>query len=149
MHKGRIHHIARDKVNTQIWARVGIQIRHQAGIQIALQVSDLVANQIFEQVRDALPKVSLGTVYRNLGVLKEEGLVREIYGNDRRAHYDADTSPHAHFMCSSCDQIIDVRGVQPIDWRPLKDLVGCSVGEQNVVFGGLCAHCRQQDAKEA
>ncbi len=107
------------------------------------------ADWIFEQVRDALPKVSLGTVYRNLGVLKGEGLVREIYGNDRRAHYDADTSPHAHFMCASCDQIIDVRGVQPIDWRTLKDLVGCNVSEQNVVFGGLCAHCRQQDAKEA
>lgn len=107
------------------------------------------ADWIFEQVRDALPKVSLGTVYRNLGVLKEEGLVREIYGNDRRAHYDADTSPHAHFMCSSCDEIIDVRGVQPIDWRTFKDLVGCSVSEQNVVFGGLCAHCRQQEPKEA
>ena len=107
------------------------------------------ADWIFDQVRYALPKVSLGTVYRNLGVLKEEGLLREIYGNDRRAHYDADTSPHAHFMCGSCDQIIDVRGVQPIDWRTLKDLVGCSVGEQNVVFGGLCAHCRQKESKEA
>jgi Fur family peroxide stress response transcriptional regulator len=107
------------------------------------------ADRIFEQVRDALPKVSLGTVYRNLGVLKEEGLVREILGNDRRAHYDADTSPHAHFICNSCDRIIDVRGVKSIDWRTLKDLVGCSVTEQNVVFGGLCAHCRQQEPKEA
>jgi len=48
------------------------------------------ADWIFEKVRRQLPKVSLGTVYRNLGVLKEEGLVREIYGNDRRAHFDAD-----------------------------------------------------------
>ena len=50
-------------------------------------------------------------VSRNLGVLKQEGLVREIYGGDRRAHYDADTSRHAHFICDSCDQIIDVRDV--------------------------------------
>jgi Fe2+ or Zn2+ uptake regulation protein len=107
------------------------------------------ADWIFEQVRDSLPKVSLGTVYRNLGVLKEEGLVREIYGNDRRAHYDADITPHAHFMCDSCDQIIDVRGVQAIDWRTLKDLVGCNVAEQNVVFSGFCAHCRQQEPKQA
>jgi len=107
------------------------------------------ADWIFEQVRDTLPKVSLGTVYRNLGVLKEEGLIREIYGSDRRAHYDADTSPHAHFICSSCDQIIDVRGVASIDWRTLKDLVGCEVAEQNVVFSGRCAHCRQQEPKQA
>ena len=107
------------------------------------------ADWIFEQVSQPLPKVSLGTVYRNLGVLKEEGLVREIYGNDRRAHYDADISPHAHFMCDSCDQIIDVRGVQTIDWRTLKDLVGCNVAEQNVVFSGFCCPDAGQEPKQA
>lgn len=107
------------------------------------------ADWIFEQVRGTLPKVSLGTVYRNLGVLKEEGLVREIFGNDRRAHYDADISRHAHFICDSCDQIIDVRGVSNIDWRTLKDLVGCEVTDQNVVFTGRCANCLQQEPKKA
>ena len=106
------------------------------------------ADWIFDKVRNKLPKVSLGTVYRNLGVLKDEGLVHEIYGNDRRAHYDADTSPHGHFICEACDQIIGVRGIHKIDWRPLKDLVGCEVTEQKVVFSGRCASC-QQDAKQA
>ena len=95
-----------------------------------------------------MPKVSLGTVYRNLNVLKDEGLVREIYGNDRRAHYDADTTPHGHFICEECDSIIDVRGIHKIDWRPLKDLVGCQVTDQKVVFSGRCASCRQ-DEKQA
>lgn len=107
------------------------------------------ADWIFEQVRGTLPKVSLGTVYRNLGVLKDEGMVREIFGNDRRAHYDADTSRHAHFICDYCDQIIDVRGVSNIDWRTLKDLVGCEVNDQNVVFTGRCANCLQQEPKKA
>ena len=107
------------------------------------------ADWIFEQVRDTLPKVSLGTVYRNLGVLKDEGLVREIYGNDRRAHYDADISHHAHFICDLCDRIVDVRGVKNIDWRTLRDLVGCEVTDQNVVFSGRCAGCQQQEPKKA
>jgi len=98
------------------------------------------ADWVFEQVRHTLPKVSLGTVYRNLGVLKEEGLV---------AHYDADISPHAHFICDSCDQIIDVRNVKTIDWKTLKDLVGCEVADQKVVFTGRCAGCRQQEPKKA
>jgi Fur family peroxide stress response transcriptional regulator len=106
------------------------------------------ADWIFEKVRSKLPKVSLGTVYRNLNVLKNEGLVREIYGNDRRAHFDADTSKHAHFICSGCDQIIDVRGLKTIDWRTLKDLVGCEVDDQDVVFSGRCPACRK-DTKEA
>jgi Fe2+ or Zn2+ uptake regulation protein len=107
------------------------------------------ADWIFEQVRQKLPKVSLGTVYRNLNVLKEEGLVHEIYGNDRRAHYDADLSSHAHFICEVCDQIIDVRGAEAVDWRPLKDLVGCEVRDQRIVFSGRCAGCRQNAAKKA
>lgn len=107
------------------------------------------ADWIFEQVRGTLPKVSLGTVYRNLGVLKDEGMVREIFGNDRRAHYDADTSHHAHFICDACDQIIDVRGVKNIDWRTLKDLVGSEVNDQNVVFTGRCAGCLKKEPKKA
>ncbi len=101
------------------------------------------ADWIFEKVRRKLPKVSLGTVYRNLGVLKDEGLVRELYGNDRRAHFDADMSSHAHFICMGCDQIIDVRGVKDIEWQTLKDLVGCEVEDQEILFGGRCPACRE------
>lgn len=107
------------------------------------------ADWIFEQVRQKLPKVSLGTVYRNLNVLKEEGLIHEIYGNDRRAHYDADLSSHAHFICEVCDRIIDVRDATPVDWRPLKDLVGCEVRDQRIVFAGRCAGCRQHAPTKA
>lgn len=99
------------------------------------------ADWIFEQVRADVPKISLGTVYRNLSVLKQEGVIREIFGNDRRAHYDADLSPHAHFICSDCGQIWDVFGVQQVDWRTLKDLVGCEVTNQQLDFQGRCAAC--------
>jgi Fe2+ or Zn2+ uptake regulation protein len=105
------------------------------------------ADWIFEQVRAAVPKISLGTVYRNLSVLKDEGIVREIYGFDRRAHYDADLSPHAHFICSDCGQIWDVFGVPEIDWRTLKELVGCEVNDQRLDFQGRCAACRVAENK--
>jgi len=99
------------------------------------------ADWIFEQVRTEVPKISLGTVYRNLSVLKEEGVIREIYGNDRRAHYDADLSPHGHFICTDCGQIWDVFGIPEVDWRTLKELVGCEVTEQKLDFQGRCAAC--------
>ena len=102
------------------------------------------ADWIFETVRTSVPKISLGTVYRNLSVLKEEGLVREIYGNDRRAHYDANTSPHAHFICSECGTISDIRSAVELDWRKIKELVGCEVAEQRIEFEGLCAGCRHR-----
>ena len=99
------------------------------------------ADWIFEQVRAEVPKISLGTVYRNLSVLKSEGVIREIYGADRRAHYDADLSPHAHFICNECGQIWDVFGVPDVDWRTFKELVGCEVTEQTLDFQGRCAAC--------
>lgn len=102
------------------------------------------ADWIFDQVRTSMPKISLGTVYRNLSVLKDEGMIREIYGSDRRAHYDARTQPHAHFICSECGAISDVHGVQEYDWRALKELVGCEVTEQRIEFVGTCAGCRHR-----
>jgi len=99
------------------------------------------ADWIFEKVRAEVPKISLGTVYRNLSVLKDEGVVREIYGVDRRAHYDADLSPHAHFICSDCGQIWDVFGIPEVDWRTLKEFVGCEVSDQRLDFQGRCAAC--------
>ncbi len=100
------------------------------------------ADWVFEKVRATLPNISLGTVYRNLSVLKDEGLVREIYGIDRRAHYDGNTSPHAHFICTDCGAISDVHSTLDHDWRSLKELVGCEVAEQRIEFLGICAACR-------
>lgn len=105
------------------------------------------ADTIFEQVREDMPKISLGTVYRNLSVLKDEGLVREIYGQDRRAHYEVSGEPHAHFVCTSCDRIWDVDGAPNVDWKQLKDLVGCEVVEQRIEFLGRCAACARAESQ--
>jgi Fe2+ or Zn2+ uptake regulation protein len=102
------------------------------------------AEWIFEHVRQTLPKISLGTVYRNLSVLKEEGMIREVWAHDRRAHYEACCEPHAHFICTGCGEIRDVHGQPSLEWRTLKELVGCEVREQRVEFAGLCARCQRR-----
>ena len=102
------------------------------------------ADWIFDQVRTSVPKISLGTVYRNLSVLKDEGMVREIYGNDRRAHYDATVTPHAHFICAECGGILDVHSQGTIPWESLKELVGCEVTDQRIEFIGVCSACRHR-----
>jgi len=99
------------------------------------------ADWVFEKVRSRLPKVSLGTVYRNLSVLRDEGRLCEVHGMDRRTRYDADTRPHAHFVCSTCGQVRDVVDAPATDWRVLKDLVGCEVEEQRLEFLGTCPAC--------
>ena len=107
-------------------------------------LSHPTADWIFERVRTTLPKISLGTVYRNLSVLKDEGMVREIYGSDRRAHYDAVTTQHAHFICSECGSISDVHNLPECDLRAAKELVGCEVTEQRIEFVGVCPRCQRR-----
>jgi Fe2+ or Zn2+ uptake regulation protein len=99
---------------------------------------------IFDRVRSQMPRISLGTVYRNLAILKREGLIRELIGSDRRSRYEVNSRPHAHFVCTSCGQIRDVEGIDEPDWRTLKDLVGCDVIEHLAEFRGLCPACRHK-----
>jgi Fe2+ or Zn2+ uptake regulation protein len=102
------------------------------------------ADWIFEKVRSEVPKISLGTVYRNLTVLKEDGLIRELTGVDRRARYEAAGEPHAHFVCTDCGEIRDVDVRPEVEWRTLRELVGCDVLEQRLEFHGVCAACQRQ-----
>lgn len=62
--------------------------------------------EIFETVKEKLPRISLGTVYRNLDIFLKKNLIREISGKVKR--YDADLSSHHHFICSSCDKVFDL-----------------------------------------
>lgn len=102
------------------------------------------ADWIYEKARQRLPKISLGTVYRNLNVLRDEGLIRELHGVDRKAHFDADIHPHAHFVCTHCGTIRDVMPPPQVEWRSLKDLVGCEVERQEIQFFGVCPACRRK-----
>jgi len=103
------------------------------------------AEWIFERVREEMPHISLGTVYRNLNVLRDEGLIRELRVNGRTAHWDGDLSPHGHFVCTECGAIRDVWGLPNHDWHGLKDLVGCEVVRQHCEFYGTCPACLQRE----
>ncbi len=127
----------------------GTRTRHTEQRRIVYEVlrstkTHPTADWIYEQARRRMPKISLGTVYRNLNVLRDEGLVRELHGVDRRAHFDADVSPHAHFVCTRCGKIRDVVPAPEVEWQSLKDLVGCEVARQDIQFFGVCPACRRK-----
>src|SRR2546430_1670149 len=57
------------------------------------------AHEIYRRVRQKLPRISLGTVYRNLHSLVEEGKIRTLLLDGQAARYDPETSEHDHFVC--------------------------------------------------
>jgi len=103
------------------------------------------AEWIFSRVRAEMPSISLGTVYRNLNVLRDEGTIRELRVAGRTARWDADLSQHGHFVCTSCGAIRDVEGFPAYDWKGLKDLVGCEITHQRTEFYGLCPTCLRHE----
>ena len=66
------------------------------------------ADTIYAGVRDEYPNISLGTVYRNLMVLRDTGKIRTVDVGDGVIHFDADTSEHNHFICTRCGRVEDL-----------------------------------------
>jgi len=66
------------------------------------------ANIVYMNVRKQFPNISLGTVYRNLTLLADIGEINRLRVGDGVDHFDADTSPHYHFVCTECGSVTDL-----------------------------------------
>ena len=66
------------------------------------------ADVVYMNVRQQNPNISLGTVYRNLTLLADIGEIQRLRVGDGVDHFDADTSPHYHFVCTECGGVIDL-----------------------------------------
>lgn len=67
------------------------------------------AETVYREARRVLPNISLGTVYRNLNFLRDQGMVREIRPSDGgSSRFDGAHTPHAHFHCVSCNALLNI-----------------------------------------
>ena len=84
--------------------------RQKAAIESAVLSScdHPTALTVCERVKKTVPGISLGTVYRVLGMLVKEGKVREIFVPDAPSRFDKTTRTHAHFLCASCGALTDI-----------------------------------------
>ncbi len=101
------------------------------------------AEWVYERVRRAMPRVSLGTVYRNLQILVEDGRLR-TWSRGRITRFDADLSPHDHFVCDRCGLLVDLeRAKGAFDSERKLAAGGHQVRDRVLEFVGLCRTCRK------
>lgn len=101
------------------------------------------ADRLYRELRQVLPTISLGTVYRNLAFLEERGRVLRLKSTDGRDHFDGTVSPHHHFCCSSCGEISDVDlPADPSLDRLVEKQTGFQVTAHSLMFYGICGSCR-------
>ena len=99
------------------------------------------ADMIYASAREVEPNISLGTVYRNLKGLSDDGVIITLETMDKRLHYDGDISRHSHFICTECGHIIDL--FKPADTpNEIKDL-GLTVSGEKCIYYGKCTHCQK------
>lgn len=99
------------------------------------------AEQILVRVRERLPRISLGTVYRNLEKLRAQGQLRVVNIGPGVARYDALLAEHDHFVCDACNAVSDLDPLPDEgDVRHLRD-AGYVVRGRSVVVHGLCLGC--------
>lgn len=104
------------------------------------------ADWLYHSLKDEFPNLSLGTVYRNLTILIEQGLVKKIDFGSTFDRFEAHTSPHYHFICESCGSISDLE--LPVD-DSLNDRVTketpFAASRHRIEFFGICDKCRAKE----
>jgi len=102
------------------------------------------ADELFHRVRDRLPNISLGTVYRNLDVLVRNRQARRIENGGGQCRFDGDMDRHYHIRCVVCGRVDDVAGPAPGGaMAPHVDAPGYEVTGFRLEYEGICASCRK------
>lgn len=100
------------------------------------------ADEVYGLVRKKLPRISLGTVYRNLEVLSSLGLVRKLDNAAGQKRFDADISPHHHIRCEVCGKVDDIFGAPDISGIEHGLNTDFHVTGFLLDFSGICPDCR-------
>lgn len=104
------------------------------------------ADMVYSHIKMHYPKVSLGTVYRNLALLTELGEVIKINTGDGADRFDGNPNPHYHFICNNCRNVLDI---------PMKHIEGlCEAAQEHfsgeiqgsvTQFYGICEECKKNE----
>ena len=96
------------------------------------------AEAVYEALKAENPNISLSTVYRNLAQMSDDGIILKLVTGGKSDHFDGDTSPHQHFICSNCSKILDVMCEISLEDKNIGDISSCCV-----YFYGLCKECKE------
>lgn len=99
------------------------------------------ADQVYEMVRKILPRISLGTVYRNLDFLSSQGIVLRLGGAGTQKRFDGNPAPHPHLRCMECGRVDDVHVPLALPELPEEQRMGYASLRCDVEFVGVCPMC--------
>ena len=127
--------------------RTGKHFRKRDAILQCVRSTDLhpSAEWVYERVRQDVPDISLATVYRNLSLFKDQGLIQSLGTVKGIERFDGNTAPHVHFICTNCSAVIDLPCIAVP--QELAESAAMATGGQiqscSLSFTGLCSQCKE------
>lgn len=106
------------------------------------------ADQVYEMVRKRLPKISLGTVYRNLEVLSDLNLIQKLEVGGTQKRFDGNIENHYHVRCKVCGKVEDLPTEKMINISGLEDIYSAADGyvglTHKLELVGVCPKCAEK-----
>ena len=104
------------------------------------------ADEVYDMVRKRLPRISLGTVYRNLETLSTLGLIQKIGPPSNLMRFDGKTDNHYHIRCVSCGRVEDAPMIDSLDSveKAIRSQSEYSILGHKLEFIGICPRCEEK-----
>jgi Fur family transcriptional regulator, peroxide stress response regulator len=100
------------------------------------------ADQVFQAVRKKLPRISIGTVYRNLDILEKQGSIEGLNYSKEHVRYHIAEDSHYHFVCTKCDKVENIVLEELIDLnQQVAKRHELNIKKHSLYFYGLCSDC--------
>ena len=111
--------------------------------ELAKLKNNPTANDVYDMVRKRMPRIGLGTVYRNLELMADNGIILKIEVGGTRNRFEAITKPHYHIRCSRCGKVddIDVEINDDLVKEAAKHCLYQIMGH-HVEYTGVCPDCQ-------
>lgn len=122
--------------------------RHAILEYLIESMSHPTADDIYKALEHRFPNMSVATVYNNLRVFRESGLVRELTYGDNASRFDFVTSKHYHIICESCGKIVDFHypGLDEVE-HLAAHVTGFKVNSHRLEVYGICPECAEKETK--
>ena len=118
--------------------------------ELSKVTSHPTANEVYDMVRKRLPRIGLGTVYRNLELMAESGVILKLEVGGTQKRFDATTDSHYHVRCTSCDRVDDMD--IPVQFH-INEIAGnnseYTILGHHIEFSGICEDCQKKQEKQA
>ena len=100
---------------------------------------------IYNKVRNEIPNISLGTVYRNLNTLADAGMIRKIMLDDGNIRFDKTLSTHNHIKCMKCGKVEDISILlNSNDIKKIEKQTGFKITDGSFNINGVCENCLKE-----